>query len=561
MKNENDAVSLKFYYPICNVKDCGGILFLRQNPNDATINYECENDYLHKGANIKNDDFLKHYIKEQNYANSLIKCNKHDNNLSCYCNYCKKYLCDICSDNCYNKNHPITYIDKYILSEKQINHLRKSFEEKKAYNKKLILLLDEWQKELIQKLDDIKYYLKNEIKLIEKLIINYNKNFNNLVYQKNIMNLKDKINNNILNNFYNSNDFLVKFNDIFEFCKSFNNNNKNIYEIKTLKHIEKSIGYIDYFLQINNNNFLGIESNGSVCLYNYNKYDGLNLRYKLKDWKFKEYKANLSIDKTQIFMNSQKKIRILNLDISSYTIEPSLDKINYDFKNSDINDIIELRKGIIAIDIAFGSKYIIFTKKNNEYYNKEIITNDYSEFPAISFFNNEEFIISECSGIKFYDIDSCECNKHISVNLSEIQKNKINLFGDYILCFGRNGCGGSCFYCLLNLIYVKTKELVQIFEIKEKLSDYQDINIFIENNEIIHLFCSSLYYDEPEQIVQLKMIDGTLEYFDEITNKKIYGDKVFKKVNYLGYGFFKSMYFMDGNEVLFYSDYHLGIHK
>ena len=57
------------------------------------------------------------------------------------------------------------------------------------------------------------------------------------------------------------------------------------------------------------------------------------------------------------------------------------------------------------------------------------------------------------------------------------------------------------------------------------------------------------------------MIDGTLEYFDEITNKKIYGDKVFKKVNYLGYGFFKSMYFMDGNEVLFYSDYHLGIHK
>ena len=59
---------------------------------------------------------------------------------------------------------------------------------------------------------------------------------------------------------------------------------------------------------------------------------------------------------------------------------------------------------------------MIFTKKNNEYYNKEIIENYYSELSAISFFNNEEFIISKYSGIKFYDIDSCECNKYISVD-------------------------------------------------------------------------------------------------------------------------------------------------
>ena len=405
MNNENDILSLKFYYPICNVKDCGGILYLKQNSNDITINYECENNYLHKGVNIKYTDFLNHYIKEQNYLNSSIKCNKHDNILSSFCNYCKKYLCDICFDNCFSKNHPITFIDKYILSEKQINYLRKSFEEKKVYYQKLILSLDEWQKELTQKLDDIKYYLKNEIELIEKLIINYNRDFNNLIYQKNIMNLKDKINKNILNNFYNSNDFLVKFNDILEYCNSiYNNNKKNIYEIKTLKHIEKSIGYIAYFLQINNNNFLGIESNGIVGLYNYNKYDGLNLRYKLKDWKFKKFKANLSIDKIQVFMTSEKKIRILDLDITRYKIEPSLDKINYDFKKSDINYSItninycvELRKGIIAIASEswyfsdYNSDFMIFTKKNKEYYNEEIIRNRFYLNSALSFFNNLPF--------------------------------------------------------------------------------------------------------------------------------------------------------------------------
>ena len=567
MKNENDTLSLKFYYPFCNVKDCGGILFLKQNNNVITLNYECENNYLHKGVNIKYNDFLNYYIKEQSYVGSSIKCNKHDNNLTCFCNYCNKYLCDVCFDNCYNKNHPITSIDKYRLSEKQINYLRKSFEEKKVYNKKLILLLDEWQKELILKLDDIKYYLKNEIKLIEKLIINYNRDFNNLIYQKNIMNLKDKINKNILNNFYNSNDFLVKFNDILEYFKSIYNNNENIYEIKTLKHIEKSIGYIDYFLQINNNNFLGIESNGIVGLYNYNKYDGLNLRYKLKNWKFKKFKANISIDKTQVFLTSEKIIRILDLDITRYKIEPSLDKINYDFKKSNINYSIELRKGIIAIAGEswyfenYNSDFMIFTKKNNEYYNIKIIKNPAYLHSALSYFNDEEFIISNCGGIEFYDIDNCECNNHISVNLSYITENRITLFGDYILCFYINNCGNSNEYCLLNLIYIKTKELVQIFEIKEELNDSYIINIFIENNEIIHLFLSNLYDDEKEKIAKLKMIDGTLEYLDEITNKKISADKAFKTVKYYKNSYFDSMYFIDGNEVLFKIGYYFGIHK
>ena len=201
-------------------------------------------------------------------------------------------------------------------------------------------------------------------------------------------------------------------------------------------------------------------------------------------------------------MISEKKIRILDLDITRYKIEPSLDKINYDFKKSNINYSIELRKGIIAIAGEswyfenYNSDFMIFTKKNNEYYNIKIIKNRAYLHSALSYFNDEEFIISNYGGIEFYDIDNCECNNHISVNLSYITENRITLFGDYILCFYINNCGNPNEYFFLNLIYIKTKELVQIFEIKEELNDSYIINIFIENNEIIHLFLSNLYDDE-----------------------------------------------------------------
>ena len=72
---------------------------------------------------------------------------------------------DICLKIYNNSNHPITSLNKYKLSDKQINYLKKSFEEKKANNKNL-LLIDSWEKELIQKISKLKKNLENEIKLL-----------------------------------------------------------------------------------------------------------------------------------------------------------------------------------------------------------------------------------------------------------------------------------------------------------------------------------------------------------------------------------------------------------
>ena len=98
MKN-NDVLLLPFYYPICKIKGCDGVLNFKRNVNNFSIQYICEKNCLHNNENIKYNDFME-YLKVQNFENHSKKCTNHDKSISNFCNDCKKYICDICLQKC-----------------------------------------------------------------------------------------------------------------------------------------------------------------------------------------------------------------------------------------------------------------------------------------------------------------------------------------------------------------------------------------------------------------------------------------------------------------------------
>ena len=538
--------SLSFYYPICKVEGCDGILNIKKNMKNLTINYECENNYMHRKRNINYKDFfLNHYLKEQNFEKCEYKCKSHDKSILYYCNECKKYLCEICFGYCKSHNHSITLKDKYKLSKKQINYLQKSFEEKKNYNNELCLLIDIWKNELYQKLEELKRNLKDEILLIEKLISNYNKDFINLTYHKNILNLKDKINNNYnywLNEFYYSEDFNDKIYCIFNYFD--NCYCSKDYFTKKVK-IEKNIGIIDQFLQIKNNYFFGIDQNGTANLYNYNKNEGLNLKYKLKDWKFKNSIPKLSIDKTQIFICNKSKIRILDLDIQNYKIKVNSNKIN-ELKDKNLIYCIEIKKGIIAC-VCEGDLIFILTLKNNNYeITKKIIYpeyfNDfYEQALNVLSINNEIFVTYTLDFIEFYDVETLNSKKKLKslfkYNRLELKyESNLKIFNQYLIWLTT--------WEQIILVYIKTQEIVQYYNF-----DYNIKNIYIKNDNIIYI--EYVYFSLDEVFLNcLKMTDGTLEFYDE----KIINDKISDENHRI-----KNIYFLDDNEMLLEYNFHFKI--
>ena len=54
----------KFYYPFCRVPGCNGVLGIRINDNDFSLDYECDKNENHYGQNIYFKTFERFYLKE-----------------------------------------------------------------------------------------------------------------------------------------------------------------------------------------------------------------------------------------------------------------------------------------------------------------------------------------------------------------------------------------------------------------------------------------------------------------------------------------------------------------
>ena len=86
----------KIYYPCCREIGCEGILKILFNPDNFTINYECEKNEKHKGERIYYDTFDKFYIKQKNIiicsqCNSIL-----ENDTFFKCKKCNTYYCSSC---------------------------------------------------------------------------------------------------------------------------------------------------------------------------------------------------------------------------------------------------------------------------------------------------------------------------------------------------------------------------------------------------------------------------------------------------------------------------------
>ena len=87
----------KYYYPCCKEENCDGILSIKINENGRSLNYQCDNNYNHKGENIYFKTFERFYLKEK----QIPKCSKCDiileNVIKCKCKKCNSFYCIPCS--------------------------------------------------------------------------------------------------------------------------------------------------------------------------------------------------------------------------------------------------------------------------------------------------------------------------------------------------------------------------------------------------------------------------------------------------------------------------------
>ena len=275
----------KIVIPTC--QKCSGVLNIKINPLNFSIEYVCENNKSHKDKNIyfktferfylkehilkqcsncqiilENSEFFEcdicnkkycckcyyikdiqengHKYKENNYKNN--RCPIHNNDLTEYCSNCNKNICMCCmSDE--HKNHKVICFHDYIPFNIDVENLKIRIKEKSKFYGQLIQKIDEWNKENNNsKVEELKQNLRDEISLLEIIIFNFNKNFRNFTYFKTFKYINNYINS--LNNTTN-NKYLLEFYN----CSSFEKQTEKLMTI--FKYIGKKaiikqnkIGYL-----------------------------------------------------------------------------------------------------------------------------------------------------------------------------------------------------------------------------------------------------------------------------------------------------------------------------
>jgi len=288
----------KYYYiPICREEGCNGNLNIFIDEQEFIVNGICDKNNNHKYNNIYFEIFEKFYLKE-NFIQACFNCTKNIENKDKFeCKECKKIYCSSCfiSDDhiqknlknlnvikneyledkrgeliCYcsnskekigiyclnnnRENNDIINIIEKIPSKNQLQNLKEKIIKKTKAFDSLIKSINEWQIELNKKKERIKQNLKNEIKLIEKLFLNFNSDYMNYTYYLNFHKFFEYIedyNNDSLKNFMKTNDFKQKTKYIFDLLLE-----SKITYYKA--ELEKFLDYRSYFIleNLTNNSFL-----------------------------------------------------------------------------------------------------------------------------------------------------------------------------------------------------------------------------------------------------------------------------------------------------------------
>ena len=526
MKNDED-IDEKYCFPICHL--CGAILNINLGLN---VNISCEKDDLSKKISYLefnkayfkniyqlNNELLKNnnlpsYMNEEikrnynhilNYFNKKQICKEHNYDKTIYCKNCNKNICLFCKSKHFNHDI-IKYID-IIPTEFNYENLKNKIEERENNVKKIIIMLEEWKKDIFKMIEKLKNILKEEINFLKKFYFSFNNRYLNYNYIKNFNNIYNYLNNADINNLLNK----KKLNDLCN-KKKLSDKTKILNEIFMELEKEKKLSMSIYnlkdefgFITLLTDNYFIYEKNGIIYLAYYykNKINNvskivLNENYKRLD-EICEVSVSSFTNKIFIILNGEY-IYIIKYNLNLGKEQLSIIKIIEEKQNLSFCNCVEIKNDYYLIS---SLNYILLFIDNTIVKKKEFDNNIEALLPI----NNEYFIVLNGCYIDFYDLKEFKSIKKIKhnnliLNIFKFQEN-------YVIYTSEQG---------IKIIYLKTKEIIQNIQIYDLFNCFFYVkmnNIFIISN--YYIFDIKYLPDDKEFIVDELPSDGYGLYNPQIT--------------------------------------------
>ena len=583
MKKIREEPNKNVFLPLCS--RCGDILNISIDPMTFEVSYNCSNEDLSKIASyshfekkymksinslkdeLKNSTALPKYLfdeKEKNYNNILKyfyefeKCKEHNLDNTEYCPICKHNICIFCANeekHIYHKDQIIKYRD-IVPSNNQCEKIIQELINREKFIESFICKIEEWKKIVMKKIETLKQKLNEEIILLRKIVINYNKKFLDVNYINNFQKIYQYLsqNNKLINvekNFfenkplYCTNEINHSFYNDKNIYLFYNENNIcektkyliNLLDFKDDNKNEKIIynnGDKEQIFPINSGKILFLDNEyiinvdeDKVYIYYYFK-NTLNFVSSIQLNDKINHLSTSSYDNNKIICTSSKKIFFLGYDLKKNNISLlntiTMDNIKYcsEIKRNNISLLntinnIKYCSEIKRNNLLVINNYdIVIIFVNNNQITKKIINNNLLLSESIFPVNEDYFISIYNSSIYFYDVNTLQEIKMLNIGYSPI----ITFIGkEYITQI----CRGIIF-----LINIKTKELVQIINFDDK--QYNNI-IYI--SYFPYMSNENYFFFGSGQFILLFKYNYENKYFDEESIKvKDFGqvslDNIFK---------------------------------
>ena len=557
----------KYYLPTCPQKQCNGLLKIKINSYDFTINYKCMKNKSHRGDNIFFKTFERFYLKEREFRKCLKcsatleneciykckkcgenfctncfvfhshfkknlnnlsqisnKCKIHNKELNNYCIDCQKKICMYCfNSNDSHEKHKIKYILDIMPSMSQINYLKDKINGKSKKINDFLEKLDEWKEKLLGKINNLKDSLRNELDLYKKMFINYNQFFADYYYYINFQNFYDDFdstNNTYIDLFSNSKFFDEQTEILVKFIIQKNRKNKKHKE-GTLKRLLKfsNNGIIS---KINNKYFFSYSDKTNtveIDKYHKEKKGIYYLPKSMIDFQYKIESVSCSSITNRIYacLSNKLVVKIFEYDLKDKTMVLCEEEIKDDNSYLFISNFfkcIGLPKGFAAT--SDRDKISIWAKRDNnsKYYSNVKNINSYGKALDLLLINNNYFIAAH----NYYNSDILVFYKTKNYKKSKIlldkcifqQSNSLLKFKDYIIV--------NCFDGFA-LISIKSQELIQY---RCNFKGYPNKHICIGNNDEIYIINSSYNKICIKKLVFKDGFFKTKEEYKQIQlNKKV----------------------------------------
>ena len=556
----------KTFYPYCKENNCRGILKITINDN-FSIDYVCSKNPEHKKQNIYFKTFERFYLQQKEIS-KCCRCNETSIKYKCqdcskiYCSSCLKEdihfkqkmfikkICKFCKKNHQNLTQYCTECENkfnnlYLIINKNIEQKKYKFENIAEYipskdkidsilNKLntyeiLIDIINAWQKTLMEKIEHLKENILNEKALLNKMILNFDKNFLDYTYYSNI-NYLYKYKNEIYSNLINKNTFEKKTNYLMKYLNvdmaekktnTFSDIVKiylNLTQCDSIKHgLIKKINDDYYFNCFGNNiSLITFDINQKSLI----ELASLNCGKEANIFSFSNDKDDKNIYYLYYCLKRKKVVLFFKVDIKDCIIEKMEEKIKEEEKGY-FNHCIYIGKKKLATVDKWGKSIKIWKKKKNKY-SKINKINISKEIDDLLFVNNECLVVSTF-GNKIFFIDNNDFNIEKKLYIDDYEN--LTDFNKYIFYRCNKGIG---------LIYIKTKEVVQIIKgdfCKIFFDDKAFYTFDTEkyNEQRTHTFHGSYTYAYDYKITMLKYEFMNDEIFQETKYKYIDKDHIEKE--------------------------------